>query len=95
MIASADQIRDALCAREEHRGLPWISETTTPAQRAAMARVCASCPVRAACATEAVTTPTTAGFWAGHDLTLWPEPSALVAVQDALPGLDLPEPAAA
>ncbi|MCP2265022.1 WhiB family transcriptional regulator [Promicromonospora thailandica] len=69
MIATADQIRDALCARDEYRGLPWISETTSPAQRAAMARVCASCPVLATCAAEAATTPTTAGFWAGQDHT--------------------------
>ena len=69
MIASAEQMRDALCARDEHRGLPWISETTSPAQRAAMARVCASCPVLATCAVEVATTPTTAGFWAGQDHT--------------------------
>ncbi|MFI2361894.1 WhiB family transcriptional regulator [Promicromonospora sp. NPDC019610] len=69
MIASAEQMRDALCAREEHRGLPWISETTTPGQRAAMARVCAACPVLTACAAEVATTPTTAGFWAGQDHT--------------------------
>jgi len=70
MIASAEQMRDALCARPEYQGLPWISETTSPDQRARMARVCAACPVLATCATEVATTTTTAGFWAGQDHTV-------------------------
>lgn len=70
MIASAEQMRDALCTRGEHRGLPWIGEFTTTAQRAAMARVCAACPVLATCAAEVATTETTAGFWAGQDHTV-------------------------
>ncbi|MEV0891439.1 WhiB family transcriptional regulator [Promicromonospora sp. NPDC050262] len=69
MIASAEQMRRALCARSEYRGLPWISEATSPAQRAAMASVCAACPVLATCAAEVATTLTTAGFWAGQDHT--------------------------
>ncbi|MFI8528232.1 hypothetical protein ACIGB8_27490 [Promicromonospora sukumoe] len=60
-----------------------------------MARVCAACPVLAACEVSTVLVPTTAGFWAGRDLTVWPESSVPIAVQDALPGLELPEQAAA
>jgi len=73
MIAAADQMRDALCARPEHQGLPWIAENPSVANRARMATVCASCPVLALCAQEVATTETTAGFWAGNDHTV-PEP---------------------
>lgn len=83
MIASAEQMRNAACARPENQHLPWISETAVFTERAAMAAVCAVCPVRALCATEAATTKTTAGFWAGADYTIPDLPE-----QGTLPGLD-------
>ena len=84
MIASAEQMRGAACARPENQFLPWIAEGTSPLDRAHMARVCASCPILARCALEAATTETTAGFWAGHDRTTTDLPE-----QDTLPGLAL------
>ncbi|WP_129782893.1 WhiB family transcriptional regulator [Promicromonospora panici] len=86
MITSPESTRGAACGRPENRDLPWIAEDASPLARALMARVCASCPVLASCALEVATTPTTAGFWAGHDRTKWREP---VTVQDTLPGLEL------
>ncbi|MEV0894643.1 WhiB family transcriptional regulator [Promicromonospora sp. NPDC050262] len=89
MIASADQMRPAACARPENQHLSWISETAVFTERAAMAAVCAACPVLALCAREVATTKTTAGFWAGADYTI-PDPPE----QDTLPGLELPGTAA-
>ncbi|MFD7308339.1 WhiB family transcriptional regulator [Promicromonospora sp. NPDC059942] len=94
MIPTTGWMLGAACAREGLRDLPWIAEDASPADRARMARVCASCPVLAACEVSTVLVATTAGFWAGRDLTLWPE-VAPVAVQDTLPGLGLPEQVAA
>jgi hypothetical protein len=86
MIASTKSMRGAACARPENQDLPWITEDASPLARALMARVCASCPVLVTCALEVATSETTAGFWAGHDRTLWREPAT---VQDTLPGLEL------
>ncbi|PUB23974.1 hypothetical protein C8K30_110117 [Promicromonospora sp. AC04] len=86
MIASPGATLRASCARPENQDLPWIAEDASPLARALMARVCASCPILAACALEVATTSTTAGFWAGRDRTLWRDP---VTVQDTLPGLEL------
>jgi hypothetical protein len=86
MIAPAESMRRAACARPENQDLPWITEDASPLARALMARVCASCPILATCALEVATTETTAGFWAGRDRTTWREPST---VQDTLPGLEL------
>jgi hypothetical protein len=72
---STDRLTGAACARPVNVGLPWISENPSAAAQAQMLRVCASCPVAAACAREAVTKETTAGFWAGSDLTMWREVS--------------------
>jgi hypothetical protein len=72
---STARLTGAACARRENVDLPWISENPTPATQARMARVCAACPVLAACAAETVTKETTAGFWAGADLTMWREVS--------------------
>ncbi|MFI8528371.1 WhiB family transcriptional regulator [Promicromonospora sukumoe] len=95
MIPATGWMLGAACARDGLRDLPWTAEDTSPADRARMARVCASCPVLAACEVSTVLVPTTAGFWAGRDLTIWPESSAPVAVQDALPSLEVPEQVAA
>ncbi|MFI6426030.1 WhiB family transcriptional regulator [Promicromonospora sp. NPDC050880] len=95
MIPATSWMLGALCARPVLRDLPWTVEDTSPADRARMARVCAACPVLAACEVSTITTETTAGFWAGRDLTVWPESSARVAVQDTLPGLELTDQAAA
>jgi hypothetical protein len=73
MIAAAEQMRDASCARPEYQGLPWIAENPSAANRARMAAVCAACPVLATCAAEVAAIETTAGFWAGEDHTV-PEP---------------------
>lgn len=100
---STDRLTGAACARPVNLGLPWISENPTPAAQARMLRVCISCPVAAACAREAATKETTAGFWAGADHTTWREVPAAdlftelsdatapapVPVQGTLP-LDLP-----
>lgn len=86
MIAPAESMHRAACARPENLDLPWIAEDASPLARALMARVCASCPVLATCALEVATTPTTGGFWAGRDRTKWREPAT---VQDTLPGLEL------
>ncbi|WP_454860429.1 WhiB family transcriptional regulator [Promicromonospora soli] len=88
MIASTESMRRAACARSENQDLPWIAEDPSPLARALMARVCASCPVLATCALEVATTETTAGFWAGHDRTVWRD--EFTTVQDTLPGLELP-----
>ncbi|MFD6138880.1 WhiB family transcriptional regulator [Promicromonospora sp. NPDC060271] len=64
---STDRLTGAACARPVNVGLPWISENPTASARADMARVCASCPVAAACAREVASKETTAGFWAGAD----------------------------
>jgi hypothetical protein len=72
---STDRLTGAACARPENAGLPWISENPTAAALTRMSRVCAACPVAAACARESTTKVTTAGFWAGADLTMWREVS--------------------
>jgi hypothetical protein len=82
---STARLTGSACSTDENRDLPWISENVSPLARARMARVCASCPVLAACALEVATTETTAGFWAGHDRTTPDLPEQL-----ALPGLDVP-----
>lgn len=81
---STNLLAAAACSTDENRALPWISENVSPLARARMARVCASCPVLAACALEVATTATTAGFWAGHDRTVPDLPE-----QDTLPGFEL------
>lgn len=81
---STELLAGAACARSENQTLPWISENTSPLDRARMARVCASCPVLASCALEVATTDTTAGFWAGHDRTVADLPE-----QETLPGFEL------
>ncbi|MCF4121745.1 WhiB family transcriptional regulator [Antribacter sp. KLBMP9083] len=75
----------AACARDELRDLPWVAEPedVTVWDRHLMAKVCAACPVLEACAVAVATTPTTAGFWAGHDRTVPDLPE-----QPALPGLE-------
>jgi len=80
MIASADQMRDAACARPKNSALPWIDDAPSPAARGRMATVCAGCPVLALCSWEASTVETTAGFWAGSDRNAPAEP-----VQGMLP----------
>ncbi|WP_125773137.1 hypothetical protein [Antribacter gilvus] len=86
----------ALCAHPEVRDLPWTAEDASSWDRVRMAKVCAACPVLAACDVATATTETTAGFWAGHDRTV-PDladlPDAepveqLHPVQDTLPGLE-------
>lgn len=84
MIAGPEDMWQAACARPENRDLPWTREDASIRERAAMARVCATCPAFIRCAVEVATTETTAGFWAGHDRT---EPD--LPEQDTLPGLDL------
>lgn len=104
MIPSTGWMLGAACAREGLRNLPWTAEDTSPADRARMARVCASCPVLAACEISTVLTETTAGFWAGQDraadvapVLVDETPATGLPVQGTLdlPGLDLPEQAAA
>ena len=95
---STNRLTGAACARPENVGLPWVSENPSAAAQARMSRVCASCPIAAACAREVATKETTAGFWAGADRTEWREVSTsdLFAeltgqpVQGTLP-LDLPD----
>ncbi|WP_129782873.1 WhiB family transcriptional regulator [Promicromonospora panici] len=72
---STARLTGAACALPVNVGLPWISENPSASAQAQMLRVCASCPVAAACAREAVRKETTAGFWAGADLTMWREVS--------------------
>jgi len=103
---STDRLTGAACARPVNVGLPWISENPTAAAQAGMFRVCAFCPVAAACAREVVTKETTAGFWAGADRTEWREVSMSDLFEELtgqpvqgtlsldLPGLDTAEVAA-
>jgi hypothetical protein len=94
---STNRLTGAACTRPENVSLPWISENPTAAAQARMSRVCAACPVAAACAREVVAKETTAGFWAGADRTEWREVSmsdlfeelTREPVQGTLP-LDLP-----
>ncbi|MBO0609575.1 hypothetical protein [Myceligenerans salitolerans] len=90
-----DWMADGACTSGPARLLPWIEEPgiASPLQIAAMARVCAGCPVRLACGVEA--RAMTSGFWAGSqrgtaELDNDTAAAALdgVAVQDTL-GLDL------
>lgn len=46
--------------------LPWLADHPSSVDVSAMAAVCASCPVRLACAAYATTVDVTGGFWAGH-----------------------------
>jgi hypothetical protein len=88
---STNRLTGAACSRPENIGLPWTSENASALARARMSRVCAACPVAAACAVEVATTETTAGFWAGADRTMWRDtaPTTGQPVQGTLP-LDLP-----
>jgi hypothetical protein len=49
-------------------GLPWTADQRSVARRdqRAMSRICAGCPVVAACGTHAVATGVRAGYWAGR-----------------------------
>ena len=73
MTASFEWITAARCGEPEFRDLPWIADAgeASPAQVAAMARVCSGCPVRLACAAFASpggsSDGVTAGFWAGRE----------------------------
>ncbi|GAB3158023.1 hypothetical protein GCM10027059_02000 [Myceligenerans halotolerans] len=60
-------MRHGSCTSGPERLLPWIAEPgdASAAEVAAMARVCASCPVRLACAVDA--RRESAGFWAGRE----------------------------
>jgi hypothetical protein len=97
---STNRLTGAACARPESVDLPWVSENPSAAALARTFRVCASCPMAAACAREVATKERTAGFWAGADRTEWREVSTsdLFAeltgqpVQGTLP-LGLPGPA--
>ena len=85
MSAGTSWMLGALCAHPELRDLPWTAEDASSWDRVRMAKVCATCPVLAACAVSVATTETSAGFWAGHDRTVPDLPE-----QQTLPGLDLP-----
>ena len=60
---------DAACAEPVHGGLPWLADAdqVTSKHTAAMAGVCARCPVQVLCATYAANTSVTGGFWSGTD----------------------------
>lgn len=60
---------DAACAQPAHGGLPWLADTdkVTNKHTAAMAGVCAGCPVLRVCAAYAASTGVTGGFWSGQD----------------------------
>ena len=60
---------DAACAKPVHGGLPWLADAdqVTNKHAAAMAWVCAGCPVQALCATYAANASVTGGFWSGTD----------------------------
>ncbi len=60
---------DAAC--RSRMDLPWLAEPEDVGlfEEARMARVCDTCPVRAACATFADLADITGGFWAGHHRT--------------------------
>ena len=65
--------------------LPWTTDTADlpVGAPAAMATVCAECPVRDACAGFVVAAGITGGTWAGLDRN----PNLRIPVQDPLPGL--------
>lgn len=60
---------DAACTGPAHAGLPWLADAdqVTSKHTAAMAGVCAGCPVQVLCATYAANTSVTGGFWSGTD----------------------------
>lgn len=60
---------DAACTQAAHGGLPWLADAdqVTNKHAAAMAWVCAGCPVQALCATYAANASVTGGFWSGSD----------------------------
>ena len=60
---------DAACAEPAHDGLPWLADAdqVTSKHAAALAWVCAACPVQAHCAAYAANTSVTGGFWSGTD----------------------------
>ena len=60
---------DAACALPAHSGLPWLADAdqVTSKHAAAMAWVCAGCPVQVLCAVYAANTSVTGGFWSGTD----------------------------
>lgn len=57
------------CATPEHRGLPWTTDTDALPDVVIdmMREVCATCPVRLACAGYAMSQAVTGGWWAGTD----------------------------
>jgi len=67
-MTALDWTREAACAVPPASALPWTADPgdASPAEVAAMARVCAGCPVRLACAAYAHS-GVTAGFWAGRE----------------------------
>ena len=70
MSAATRWMTAALCTAVP--GLPWTTDTdrTTPAQRSAMRRICAACPVLTDCAGYADSAGMTGGWWAGIDRDL-------------------------
>lgn len=82
--------RQASCASAPLSSLPWTEEpgVASPSDGAVMARVCAGCPVRLACAAYARRVD--AGFWAGRERGTLENagPVASVPVQDVLPGFE-------
>ena len=72
-IPDATWMDHAACAEPAHSGLPWLADTDqvtskhTDEHAAAMAWVCAGCPVQVLCATYAADTFVTGGFWSGQD----------------------------
>lgn len=60
---------DAACAEPAHDGLPWLADANqvTSKHTAAMAGVCAGCPVQPLCAGYAANASVTGGFWSGQD----------------------------
>ncbi len=89
-MTGLDWQRHATCASAPVSSLPWTEEpgVASPSEVAVMARVCAGCPVRLACASSARRVD--AGFWAGRERgTLENAGSvASVPVQDVLPGFE-------
>lgn len=73
MSASTWWVAAAACALPETRNLPWTLDESSTADKARMARVCAACPVRTACADLVAEDAPTAGFWAGRSCVV-PEP---------------------
>ena len=62
-------MKKASCARTPHLGWLRDPERVGYAEEAAMATVCARCPVLAACEAYVQAEEITGGFWAGHHQT--------------------------